>query len=527
MQQMTIVKGLAHVVKVAGNRQAISCGEHEYTWSQFAYRTDCLARGLAQLGVKRGDRVAVLMLNCHRYLELYYACARMGVVIVPLNIRLAPPEIAFILNDSEARILIVDQTFASHASRLEPSSSVQQIVYSGPSSKEAPAGMHYYEHLVQQGAIRRSSADQEIDDEDLFGVFYTGGTTGRAKGVMLSHQNIVSNAIHAIMTIGIGSRDVYLHAAPMFHLGDLGGAFAITLMGARHVFLPAFQPIQVLQAIQAHRVTITMLVPSMINVLLNHPEVDEYDVSSLSTLIYAASPMPVELLKKGLKKWGQIFVQGYGMTEAAPILTMLPQHDHILDGTPEQVRRLSSCGKQVLGVEVRVVNARGEDVQPGEIGEIIARGPNVMLGYWRMAEATDEALKDGWMHTGDLATVDEEHYLYIIDRAKDMIISGGENIYSVEVEQALYTHPAVLEAAVIGIPHDYWGEAVHAVVVCKPGRQVSSEELIAHARTQIAGYKVPRSIQFRTEALPKSGAGKILKRELREPYWVGKSRNVN
>ena len=528
---MHIAQGLAHAVKVAGNRPAISCGETTYTWSQFAYRTDCLARGLAQLGIERGDRMAVLMLNCHRYFELYYACARMGAVIVPLNTRLAPPEIAFILNDSEARMLIVDQIFASHASKPQCFSSVQQTVYSGPSTEKAPAGMHHYEHLVQQGATRRTSADQVVGEEDLFGVFYTGGTTGRAKGVMLSHQNIISNAMHAIMTIGINSRDVYLHAAPMFHLGDLGGAFAITLMGAQHVFLPAFQPAQILQTIQAplgaHRVTITMLVPTMINALLNHPEVDSYDVSSLRTLIYAASPMPVELLKQGLKKWGQIFVQGYGMTETAPILTILPQWDHIVDGTPEQVRRLSSCGKQVLGVEVRVINARGEEVKPGEIGEIIVRGPNVMLGYWRQPEATAEALKDGWMRTGDLATVDEEHYLYIIDRAKDMIISGGENIYSVEVEQALYTHPAVLEAAVIGIPHDYWGEAVHAVVVCKPGRQVSSEELIAHARTQIAGYKVPRSIQFRTEALPKSGAGKILKRELREPYWVGKSRNVN
>jgi long-chain acyl-CoA synthetase len=265
----------------------------------------------------------------------------------------------------------------------------------------------------------------------------------------------------------------------------------------------------------------------MINVLLNHPEVDSYDASSLRTLIYGASPMPVELLKKGLKKWGQVFSQGYGMTETAPILTTLHQWDHIVDGTPEQVRRLSSCGKQVLGVEVRVVTACGEDVKPGEIGEIIARGPNVMLGYWRMPEATAEALKDGWMHTGDLATVDEEHYIYILDRAKDMIISGGENIYSVEVEQALSTHPAVLEAAVIGIPDERWGEAVHAVVVRKPGMQVSDEELIAHARTQIAGYKAPRSIEFHGETLPKSGAGKILKRELRDPYWVGKSRKVN
>jgi long-chain acyl-CoA synthetase len=467
------------------------------------------------------------MLNCHRYFELYYACARMGAVIVPLNTRLAPPEIDFILGDCEARILIVDRAFAPHTSKSERFSFVQETLYCDSLTSEAPSGMRHYEHLVQQGAIRLSNANEEIGDEDLFGVFYTGGTTGRAKGVMLSHRNIVSNAMHAIMSFGVGSRDRYLHAAPMFHLGDLGLTFAITLMGAQHVFLPAFQPIQVLQAIQAHRVTTTMLVPTMINVLLNHPEVDRYDVSSLRTLIYAASPMPVELLKQGLRKWGQVFYQGYGMTEAAPILTGLPQQDHSIDGTPEQLRRLSSCGKQILGVEVRVVNPQGEEVKPGEIGEIIARGPNVMQGYWRLPDETSVALKDGWLHTGDLATVDEEQYIFIIDRAKDMIISGGENIYSLEVEQALYTHPAVLEAVVIGIPHDRWGEAVHAVVVCKPGMQVSSEELIAHARTQIAGYKVPRSIEFRAEALPKSGVGKILKRELRQPYWIGMSRNVN
>jgi len=525
--KMNIAQGLAHAVKVVGNRPAISCGEAEYTWSQFAYRTDCLARGLAHLGVRRGDRMAVLMLNCHRYFELYYACARMGAVIVPLNTRLAPPEIDFVLNDSEARVLIVDKTFAPFTSKCESFSHVQQIVYSGLQTEEAPAEMLHYERLVQHGAARRTSADQEVGEDDLYGLFYTGGTTGRAKGVMLSHNNIVSNAMHFIMATGTDERDVYLHAAPMFHLGDLGGAFGATMQGACHVFVPQFQPVQVLQSIQAKRVTMTMLVPTMMNVLLNHPEVDSYDASSLRTLIYGASPMSVELLKKGLKKWGQVFSQGYGMTEAAPILTTLHQWDHIVDGTPEQVRRLSSCGKQVLGLEVRVVTARGEDVKPLEIGEIIARGPNVMLGYWRMPEATAQVLKDGWMHTGDLATVDEEHYIYILDRAKDMIISGGENVYSVEVEQALSTHPAVLEVAVIGIPDERWGEAVHAVVVCKPGMRVNDEELIAHARTQIAGYKVPRSIEFHSEALPKSGAGKILKRELREPYWVGKSRKVN
>src|SRR5205823_530853 len=235
--QMNIAQGLAHAVKVAGNRLAISCGETEYTWSQFAYRTDCLARGLAYLGVRRGDRVAALMLNCHRYFELYYACARMGAVIVPLNTRLAPPEIDFILNDSEARTLIVDKTFAPLASKHEGFSCIQHLVYSGLQAEEAPVGMLQYEHLVQQGAARHTSADQEADDDDLYGLFYTGGTTGRTKGVMLSHKNIVSNAMHFIMATGVDERDVYLHAAPMFHLGDLGTAFGLAMKGARHVFV--------------------------------------------------------------------------------------------------------------------------------------------------------------------------------------------------------------------------------------------------------------------------------------------------
>jgi long-chain acyl-CoA synthetase len=384
-----------------------------------------------------------------------------------------------------------------------------------------------YDDVVSKGSHMQESVDQEMEDDDLAGLFYTGGTTGRAKGVMLSHKNIVSNAINAIMATSYTGHDIYLHAAPMFHLADIGSTFAFTMLGARHVFIPMFNPLHVLQAIQNEKVTVTVLVPTMINAVLNHPEVDNYDLSSLRRLVYGASPMPVQLLKQGLQKWGQIFLQGYGMTETSPLLTVLDAEDHILDGTPEQVRRLSSCGREVLGVEVRVVSAEGEDVHPGEIGEIIASGPNVMSGYWRMPEATAAAIVDGWMHTGDLATVDEENYIYIVDRAKDMIISGGENIYSVEVENALYTHPAVLEVAVIGIPHDMWGEAVHAVVVCKPGMNVTAGDLIEHARMQIAGYKVPRSIEFAQEALPKSGAGKILKRDLRDKYWAGKSRNVN
>jgi long-chain acyl-CoA synthetase len=521
---MNIAQGLAHATKVHGNRPAICCGAIRCTWQEFDRRIDSLARGLASLGVGRGDRVAVLMLNCHRYLELYYACARMGAVIVPVNIRLALPEIAFILNDSEATLLLVDQTFASVASQRDRFPGVLQIIYTGPGTSEAPAGLLHYEHLVQQGTTIHTSADQAVGEDELYGLFYTGGTTGRAKGVMLSHRNITSKAMHIIMACGLTLHEVYLHASPMFHLSDLGGTFANTMMGACHVFLPQFHPVEVLRLIQTERVTMTILAPTMVNALLNHPESEHADVSSLRTLLYGAAPMPVELLRKGLKQWGQIFIQGYGMTETAPAMAMLLKSDHIVDGTPEEVHRLSSCGKQVLGVEVRVINPSGEDVQPGEVGEIIARGDNVMLGYWHLPEVTAEVLKDGWMHTGDLATIDEEQYIYILDRARDMIISGGENVYSVEVENALYTHPAVLEVAVFGIPHDQWGEAIHAVVVCKPGLQVSREDLIVHARSQIAGYKVPRSIEFYTEALPKSGAGKILKRD---PYWVGKRRRVN
>jgi long-chain acyl-CoA synthetase len=521
---MNIAQGLAHAKKVSGNRQAVVCGDTRYTWNVFDQRTDALARGLASLGVRSGDRVAVLMLNCHRYLELYYACARMGAVIVPLNIRLARPEIVFILNDSESRALVIDKTFAPYAVGRDTFPTVQSVIYAGD---ETPADMVNYDDVVSKGTHMLESVDQEMQDDDLSGLYYTGGTTGRAKGVMLSHKNVVSNAIHVIMSASYTQRDVYLHAAPMFHLADIASTFSITMLGARHVFIPLFNPVQVLQVIQQEKITRTLLVPTMINAVLNLPDVDQYDISSLHSLIYGASPMPVELLKKGLEKWGKVFRQGYGMTETAPLLTILDPLDHIPDGTPEEVQRLTSCGKEVLGVEVRVVNAGSEDVKPGEIGEIIARGPNIMLGYWHLPEATAAAILDGWMHTGDLATVDEQNYIYIKDRAKDMIISGGENIYSVEVENALYTHPAVLEVAVIGIPDEVWGEAVHAVVVCKPGASATSEELIAHTRALIAGYKVPRSVEFLPEALPKSGAGKILKRDLRAKFWAGQSRNVN
>src|SRR6266699_2122231 len=335
---MNIAEGLAHAKKVYGARQAVVCGDTRYTWNDFDRRTDALARGLAASGVRLGDRVAVLMLNCHRYLELYYACARMGAVIVPLNIRLARAEIVFILNDSETKALVVDQTFAAHATGRDTFPTVQSVIFSG---NETPADMINYEDVMSKGTHMQESVDQEMADDDLSGLYYTGGTTGRAKGVMLSHKNVVSNAIHVIITTGYNDRDVYLHAAPMFHLADIASTFSITMLGARHVFIPLFNPVQVLQAIQQEKITRTLLVPTMLNAVLNHPDVDQYDVSSLHNLIYGASPMPVELLKKGLEKWGKVFRQGYGMTETAPLLTALDPLDHIPDGTPAEAQRLT------------------------------------------------------------------------------------------------------------------------------------------------------------------------------------------
>jgi long-chain acyl-CoA synthetase len=362
--------------------------------------------------------------------------------------------------------------------------------------------------------------ETEVRANDLFGIYYTGGTTGRAKGVMLSHKNIVSNAVHLILTTGMRGDHVALHSAPMFHLADGAVNFAVTMVGGSHVTVKAFEPAAVLSAVEKERVTCALWVPTMINLLVNYPDVSGYDLSSMRLVFYGASPIAPDLLKRAIEVFNCQFIQLYGMTEAGPILTILLPEEHT---KPEL---LTGAGRQAIGVEVRVVDEQGNDVPPGEVGEVIARGPNIMMGYWGKPLETEAVLRDGWYWTGDLARIDENHYIYIVDRAKDMIITGGENVYSVEVEAVLYKHPAVLEAAVVGVPDERWGEAVKAVVVVKPGAAVTEKELIDFCKQHIASYKAPKSVDF-VEALPKSGAGKILKRVLREKYWAGHARRVH
>jgi long-chain acyl-CoA synthetase len=340
---------------------------------------------------------------------------------------------------------------------------------------------------------------------------------------MLSHDNLVFNALNVVPEMGYGPDAIYMHAAPMFHLADMASTFAVTLAAGTHAIVPRFDVQEVLSLIQTERVTHTLLVPTMINMLVSSGKIRDFDISSLQCLLYGASPMPEAVLTEAMRQVPNTsFAQGYGQTEASPILTALAPEFHVPGGA-----KLRSAGRATLGVEVVVMDKDDRELPHGEVGEICARGENVMLGYWGMEQASAETLRNGWLHTGDLGYMDEDGFVFIVDRAKDMIISGGENIFSVEVEGAIYSHPAVQECAVVGIPHKEWGEMVHAIVVLRNDQRLEVDELMAHCRALIAGYKLPRSIEFRKGALPVSGAGKILKNELRAPYWESMERAVN
>ncbi|HYL37431.1 MAG TPA: long-chain-fatty-acid--CoA ligase [Bryobacteraceae bacterium] len=491
--------------------------EHEgrrLTYRELYALVECSARKLVALGVSKGDRVAVLMLNSPEYLELYFSTAMAGALIVPLNTRWHLNEIVYTLSDSGSKILFVDDKFAGLVPEIRAAlPSIERFVYAG--SGECPEGLLDWRSV---SPANQPESFPEPDENDVAGLFYTSGTTGGPKGAMLTHRNLYSNAIHSLLPpSSVFVEGKWLHAAPMFHLADVGAIFALTLRGVTHCFLASFDPLGVMQAIERHRITTLVLVPTMINMVVNHPEFSRYDLSSLRRVVYGASPMPLPLLQQAMQQLRCEFVQGYGMTEVSPLLTRLSAEDHRFDNADQQFAPVKSAGKAIMGVEVRVVDHNDRDVPPGQPGEIIARGPNVMKGYWNRPEISAEVLRGGWMHTGDLGVFDEEGFLYILDRKKDMIKPGGENVYSPEVESLLCAHPAVLEAAVIGVPHETWGETIRAVVVLRPGASLSEEELIAWSRERLTHFKCPTSVVF-TDALPKGGTGKIQKSVLRERF---------
>lgn len=511
-------------VKHEGKHLAMVDGSYRATLEEHAARVHRLCGALRALGVGRGDRFAVMALNSHAFVELYHAAYLGAGVINPLNLRLAGKELDYILRDSGTEVVFVDQTFAKlirHAIDLGGAGSkVRKVVLIGEPGPDTPKYDARYSDLVQ-GAD--PVVPEEPEETDPVVLMYTGGTTGLPKGVLLNHRAEMLNVYHVMLRMGWLTRERTLVQTPMFHAASMVSVLTAVLGSGTLVTLPAFSPGDAMRLIEEHQVTITTMVPTMIGMMLQHPEFRPERLRSLRILSYGASPMPEAILCRLIDYFPTMGLQqGYGMTESASVLTLLSVDDHEQGG-----ERLRSAGRAVPGVELSIRDASGRELPPGEVGEVCARGGNFMTEYWNNEDATEAAFRDGWYHSGDAGYLDEGGYLFLVDRVKDMIVTGGENVYSAEVESAISTHAAVAQVAVIGIPHDVWGEQVHAIVVLRTGATATAEEIQAHVREAIAGYKVPKSVEFRMEPLPLSGAMKILKRELREPYWRGRARRIN
>ena len=517
MKELIYNRHLLPVAERYTDKEAFFDGPYRATYGQHIDRVLRLADGLRrELGVDRGERFAVMALNGHQYLELFHAGFLGAGVINPLNLRLAPKELAFILGDSESKVCFVDSFFAPLIDGVRKEAGIERVVLVGEG--DVPHDLTH-EDVIAAG---KPVVPDEPEEDDPVVLMYTGGTTGLPKGVLLDQRAEMLNMYHVAVRWGLAEHFVYLHQTPMFHAASMGGTLGIPACGGTSTFVPMFEPKAVLDAVEEHRVTMTVMVPTMIGMLLSHPDFRAERLQSLEVLTYGASPMPTPLLEKLLSLFPDLGVyQGYGMTESSAVLTSLGPEEHRRGG-----QLLRSAGRAVMGVVLSIQDADGNILPPGETGEVCARAGNFMREYWKRPKETKEAFHGGWYHSGDAGYLDENGYLFLVDRVKDMIVTGGENVYSAEVENAIASHAAVDQVAVFGIPDEKWGEAVHAVVVLEEGRTATAEEIIAHVRERIAGYKVPKSIEFRDEPLPLSGAMKVLKRELRAPYWEGKERSV-
>lgn len=497
----TMLDTLDRALRVAGEKEALVMADHRLTFAEFGARCRKVAGALDALGTEAGDRIAVLAPNSSAYVELYLAVPSAGRVIMPLNSRLAGPELDYQLDDAQARVLIAAEPPTDSNVDLEHVISLEEWESRVEAAPEVPL-------------------DRGVTADSMAGLFYTGGTTGASKGVMLSHGNLMANSQNMLIAAAMSGEDVYLIAAPLYHAAGSVAILPCTWLSAKQVVLPAFDPEAALDLIESEAVTVTLGVPTMIAALNEAQARRPRDTSSMRMVFYGGSPIPTEIVRAATKTFPNAELCNlYGATELAPLATVLRHHERCID---DEVGK--SAGQPVLGVDCRIADDEGTELPTGQVGNVVVRGPNVMLGYWNKPNVTADVVRDDWYLTGDLGYADETSNIYLVDRAKDMIVSGGENVYSTEVEEALYAHPAVLETTVFGIPDDKWGEAVHAVVV--PREPVTEDALIEHCRSLIAGYKIPKTIEFRDSELPKSGPGKVLKRELRKPYWEGRETSI-
>lgn len=519
---MNLAKLLTKAASTYPHKTALVHGSKKLTFAQFNERANRLANALLGLGLRPGDNVAVLQYNYPETLETIFACFKAGCGAVPINFRLHSKECAYIIDHSQARAVVLSPEFNQPIMDVrEEMPEVEHFI-----TLEGGAG----ELLDYEGLLAAASPEREdawVEPDQLAWLFYTSGTTGQPKGAMLTHRNLLAMTMNFYADISpLGPEDAVLHGAPLSHGSGLY-ALPNIAKGALNVILEGktFEPELVFQTIERHRVTNMFAAPTMVKRLAESPAADKYDHSSLGCLNYGGAPMYVEDLTQAMRTLGPCLVQLYGQGEAPMTITYLPKRDHKLEGTPEQMRRLASAGMPRTDVEVAVVDSEDRPLPLGQTGEIVTRSEEVMRGYWRNPRATAAALRHGWLHTGDVGRLDENGYLFIMDRSKDMIISGGENIYPREVEEVLLRHPAVREVAVIGVPDPQWGEAMKAIVALVPGQAIGGEELIAFCKDHIASYKKPKSVDF-VDELPKNNYGKILKKDLRARYWDKRDRNV-
>jgi long-chain acyl-CoA synthetase len=495
--------------------EAFVCGSQRITFVGFNARVNRLIRALRSLGIKKGDVIGILSWNCLEYTDVYGAAMKGGFIASPFNPRLHGEELEYLIDYSEANTLFVGSELVETVSHLRPR--LPKVKHYISLEVSAPDMVSHGELLARDSS---DEPDIAVNRDDPVIIFYTSGTTGVPRGALYTHARKLDNTRIKAMEMGTKAGDRHLMVLPFFHIGGDSHVWPFFIVGGCNVIMTqrSFDPGAVLRAIQEERVTDMQIVPTQLNALLLRQDLGAYDLSTLSRIYYAASPMPVELLRRGLEVLGPIFAQGYGQTESGPQIATLPKEAHqVLDKALEEQKVLQSCGQPSLGVHVRVVDENNNDVGPGTVGEIIAQSASIMVEYWKKPKETSETIVDGWLHTGDLAYYDEKGFIYIVDRKKDMIVTGGENVYSREVEDALYKHPAVAEAAVVGVADPVWVERVHALIVLKAGASASEDEIIGFCKERLASYKAPKSVEF-VESLPKNPQGKILKKEIRAKY---------